>query len=144
MRQIVFSNISLTLTYQWPSWWGAAEPIYVTAVSRGEGTRVRVIFVLSGPLKKTRLRASPIQAMITQRNHTAWLVKVGLIHGVSFADIAAESENGIFLAGSVGSLLQNVRLERILLLMKNKTRCGGISFPCMWCGTHSYAWKGQG
>lgn len=39
---VAFRNVSLSTRLYDPSWWGAAEPIYVTAVPRNASTQVRI------------------------------------------------------------------------------------------------------
>ncbi len=41
VSHVVFSNIAVSTRYTDSSWWGAAEPIYITAVPRTAGTKVR-------------------------------------------------------------------------------------------------------
>ncbi|RDY00649.1 Exo-poly-alpha-D-galacturonosidase, partial [Mucuna pruriens] len=73
VSDIVFSNINISTRYYDPSWWGRAEPIYVTTC----------------PRDSTSKEAS--------------------ISNVLFINITANSENGIFLSGSKGGLLRNLR-----------------------------------
>ncbi|KAI7845668.1 hypothetical protein COHA_000782 [Chlorella ohadii] len=40
VSHVVFSNIAVSTRYTDSSWWGAAEPIYITAVPRTAGTKV--------------------------------------------------------------------------------------------------------
>lgn len=73
VRDVVFSRIRMTVRHMHPSWWGAAEPIYITSVPR--------FLNQSSAEKKQKSR-------------------VGLIDGVEISDVTAWAENGIFIAGT--------------------------------------------
>ncbi|KAA8518224.1 hypothetical protein F0562_015698 [Nyssa sinensis] len=79
VSDITFSNININTRYYDPSWWGRAEPIYVTTCPRHAKS------------------------------------KVGLISALSFVNITATSENGIFLSGSGGGLLSNLKFINVNL-----------------------------
>jgi len=40
MAHVRFQHISLSTRHTHPSWWGAGEPIYITALPRDPGTQV--------------------------------------------------------------------------------------------------------
>lgn len=86
---VTFSNINITTRYYDPSWWGRAEPIYVTACPRDPST------------------------------------VVGSISNVRFLNITATSENGIFLAGSAGSFLNEIQLANVNINLKRWTEYRG-------------------
>lgn len=101
VSDITFSNINISTRYYDPSWWGRAEPIYVTTCPRNSKS------------------------------------KAGSITNLLFINITATSENGIFLSGSNGGHLSNLRLVNLNLTYKRETNyvdglvdyrpgCGGL------------------
>ncbi|KAL5545544.1 hypothetical protein UlMin_005231 [Ulmus minor] len=74
---IIFSNINISTRYYDQSWWGRAEPIYVTSCPRDSTS------------------------------------KEGSISDINFINITANSENGVFLSGSKGGLLSNLRFINV-------------------------------
>ncbi|KAF8403856.1 hypothetical protein HHK36_011962 [Tetracentron sinense] len=82
---ITFSNINISTRYYDPSWWGRAEPIYVTTCPR---------------------------------DSTA---KAGSISDLLFVNISANSENGVFLSGSKGGLLSNLKFINVNLTYRRWT-----------------------
>ncbi|VFQ59309.1 unnamed protein product [Cuscuta campestris] len=94
VSDITFSNINITTRYYDPSWWGRAEPIYVTACRRVAA-------------------AAAVQE------------RAGFISGVRFLNITATSENGVFLSGSGGALLSNLKFSNVSLTFKRWTNHSG-------------------
>ncbi|MFQ6631830.1 hypothetical protein Gotur_009130 [Gossypium turneri] len=91
VSDITFSNINISTRYYDPSWWGRAEPIYVTTCPRHSDS------------------------------------SEGSISNLNFVNISAVSENGIFLSGSKGGLLRNLRFININLTYKRWTKyMGGL------------------
>lgn len=101
VSDITFSNINMSTRYYDPSWWGRAEPIYVTTCPRNSNS------------------------------------KAGSISNLLFINITATSENGIFLSGSNGGHLSNLRLVNFNLTYRRVTNyvdglvdyrpgCGGL------------------
>lgn len=89
MSNITFSNINITTRYYDPSWWGRAEPIYVTTCPRDSNA------------------------------------KEGSISDLLFINITATSENGVFLSGSKGGLLSNLRFINMNLTYRRWTKYTG-------------------
>lgn len=89
VTDVTFSNINISTRYYDPSWWGRAEPIYVTTCPRDS-------------------KAAE-----------------GSISNVNFINITANSENGIFLSGSKGGLLTNLRFINMNLTYKRWTKYDG-------------------
>ncbi|KAJ7242809.1 hypothetical protein O6H91_01G042800 [Diphasiastrum complanatum] len=88
---VTFANINISTQYYDQSWWGRAEPIYVTACPRDPST------------------------------------VVGSIYNVSFVNITAKSENGIFLAGSKGGTLNGLTFSNISVeLIRSTNYSGGL------------------
>ncbi|MCO5591228.1 hypothetical protein L7F22_045209 [Adiantum nelumboides] len=87
--EVLFSNFNIMTRYYDLSWWGRAEPIYVTSCPRSSAT------------------------------------VVGSIYNVSFVNITAVSENGIFKSGPEGDLLRNLTLENIILQLQSFTNYTG-------------------
>ncbi|MCO5557382.1 hypothetical protein L7F22_010945 [Adiantum nelumboides] len=86
---VLFSNFNIMTRYYDPSWWGRAEPIYVTSCPRSFDT------------------------------------VVGSIYNVSFVNVTAVSENGIFMSGPEGGLLRNLTLENLILQLQSFTNYTG-------------------
>ena len=86
VSDIVFSNINVSTKYYDPSWWGRAEPIYVTTCPRNPSSYE------------------------------------GSISNLLFINITANSENGIFLSGSKGALLTNLRFINMNLNYRRITK----------------------
>ncbi|XP_022766741.1 uncharacterized protein LOC111311544 [Durio zibethinus] len=88
---ITFSNINISTRYYDLSWWGRAEPIYVTTCPRDSNSAE------------------------------------GSISNLNFINITAISENGVFLSGSKGGLLRNLRFINMNLTYKKWTNyVGGL------------------
>ncbi|XP_011075187.2 uncharacterized protein LOC105159714 [Sesamum indicum] len=85
VSDITFSNINISTRYYDPSWWGRAEPIYITTCPR-------------------------------DNNSTA-----GSISNLQFINITATSENGVFLSGSKGGVLRNLKFLNVNLTYKRWT-----------------------
>ncbi|CAL9111729.1 unnamed protein product [Musa textilis] len=92
VSDVVFSNIRISTRYYHPSWWGRAEPIYITTCPRDPGS------------------------------------KTGSISDVLFMNISAVSENGVFLSGSPGGLVSNLKFKDINLTYKRWTNYPGGLF----------------
>ncbi|GMH08185.1 hypothetical protein Nepgr_010025 [Nepenthes gracilis] len=86
---ITFSNINISTRYYDPSWWGRAEPIYVTTCPRGSGS------------------------------------KAGLISNVRFINVTAVSENGVFLSGTEGGFVRDLKFSNIDLTYRRWTNYSG-------------------
>ncbi|KAL9232791.1 hypothetical protein vseg_007858 [Gypsophila vaccaria] len=92
VNDITFSNINISTRYYDPSWWGRAEPIYITSCPRDPTT------------------------------------KEGSISGLRFINITAVSENGVFLSGSKGGLIRDLRFSNVDLTYKRwTTYVGGLA-----------------
>ncbi|GKV25770.1 hypothetical protein SLEP1_g35165 [Rubroshorea leprosula] len=88
---ITFSNINISTRYYDISWWGRAEPIYVTTCSRHFNSRP------------------------------------GTISNLLFTNITINSENGMFLSGSKGGLLRNLRFINMNVTYERYTNyVGGL------------------
>ncbi|XP_049394097.1 probable polygalacturonase At3g15720 [Solanum stenotomum] len=86
VSDMIFSNINISTRYYHPSWWGRAEPIYVTTCPRDASS------------------------------------KAGSISNLLFVNITATSENGIFLSGSGGGVLSNLKFLNMNLTYKRWTQ----------------------
>ncbi|KAL3341599.1 hypothetical protein AABB24_025909 [Solanum stoloniferum] len=86
VSDMIFSNINISTRYYYPSWWGRAEPIYVTTCPRDASS------------------------------------KAGSISNLLFVNITATSENGIFLSGSRGGVLNNLKFLNMNLTYKRWTK----------------------
>ncbi|KAF8006959.1 hypothetical protein BT93_K1072 [Corymbia citriodora subsp. variegata] len=89
VNDIIFSNIKITSRYYDPSWWGRAEPIYITTCPRKRWS------------------------------------KEGTVSNICFINITATSENGVFLSGSEGGLLRNLRFSNVNVTYKRWTSYEG-------------------
>ncbi|CAL9025861.1 unnamed protein product [Prunus brigantina] len=89
VSDITFSNINISTRYYDPSWWGRAEPIYVTTCPRHSNS------------------------------------KEGSISNLLFVNITSTSENGVFLSGSKGGLLSDLRFLNLNLTYRRWTNDAG-------------------
>eukprot|EP00897_Mesotaenium_endlicherianum_P006142 jgi/Mesen1/5556/ME000280S04683 len=94
VSNIYFANIRMSTRYYDPSWWGRAEPIYITACPRSLGS------------------------------------SLGSIRNVTFVNITAVSENGIFVSGHPQSLVHDLVFDNVSLSMNRWTNHSG--------GLHDY------
>ncbi|KAK1288180.1 hypothetical protein QJS10_CPB19g01041 [Acorus calamus] len=92
VNNVTFSNINISTRYYDPSWWGRAEPIYVTSCPRDRTS------------------------------------KSGAISDLLFINISAVSENGVFLSGSLGAPLHDLRFINVNLTYKRWTNYSGGLF----------------
>ena len=119
VSDVSFRSIGLSTRLYEGSWWGAGEPIHVTAVPRVAGGRVRVCVGQAGGLlrRKPQLLGPSIVCCAarvlspdsTRHRRSAPACprcrpcpcarQVGAISNVTFADIQALAEAGVFLAG---------------------------------------------
>jgi hypothetical protein len=103
ISQVRFSDITLSTRYSHPSWWGAAAPIYVTALPRAPGGQVSDC-AASLSASGWRLQGVPGSAMspamhVHRQACSPVPLQVGCARDVRFVNIRATSENGIFLVG---------------------------------------------
>ncbi|KAK9906934.1 hypothetical protein M0R45_002592 [Rubus argutus] len=92
VSDVIFSNINISTRYYHQSWWGRAEPIYVTTCPRDSYS------------------------------------KEGSISNLLFVNITANSENGVFLSGSKGALLSDLRFINLNLTYRRRTNnAGGLA-----------------
>lgn len=89
VTDVIFSNINISTRYYDQSWWGRAEPIYVTTCPRDSYS------------------------------------KEGSISNLLFVNITANSENGIFLSGSKGGLLSDLRFINLNLTYRRRSNNAG-------------------
>ncbi|EFN59558.1 hypothetical protein CHLNCDRAFT_8203, partial [Chlorella variabilis] len=89
ISDVRFEGITIATRYYHPSWWGAAEPIYVTALPRAPG------------------------------------MQVGSVADVTFSNISATAENGIFLSGGPLRSLRGIRMERVSVRLRQRSRFAG-------------------
>ncbi|XP_021860324.1 uncharacterized protein [Spinacia oleracea] len=91
VKDITFSNINISTRYYDPSWWGRAEPIYITTCPRYSNG------------------------------------KEGSISDIHFINITSVSENGVFLSGSKGGLIRDLKFSNIDLTYRRWTNyIGGL------------------
>ncbi|XP_021740932.1 uncharacterized protein LOC110707228 [Chenopodium quinoa] len=89
VKDITFSNINISTRYYDPSWWGRAEPIYITTCPRNSNT------------------------------------KEGSISDIQFINITSVSENGVFLSGSKGGIIRDLKFSNVDLTYKRWTSYDG-------------------
>lgn len=82
----------MSIRYYDPSWWGRAEPVYLTTCRRDDSKSSKA---------------------------------GGAISNVEFVNITAISENGMFLSGSNGGLLRDVRFQNLSLSYSRRTKYPG-------------------
>lgn len=89
VSDVTFSNIRISTRYYDPSWWGRAEPIYVTTCPRHRQS------------------------------------KQGSISNLRFINITSTSENGVFLSGSEGGVLSNLKFKNVNFTYRRWTNYAG-------------------
>lgn len=89
VNDITFSNINISTRYYDPSWWGRAEPIYITTCPRDSKS------------------------------------KEGSISNLKFINITAVSENGVFLSGSKGGLVSDLKFSNMNITYRRWTNYAG-------------------
>lgn len=105
VSDVMFSNIIIESHLFSDTWWGKAEPIYVTAYRRAA----------SGDID-----ANPRFA----KGQTEG--KVGTVHDIYFSNIKCRSENGIYVSGE-NDRVSNIYFDQIdVQLNKTTTRPGGV------------------
>jgi len=77
VENVLFSDCIVETRHFSPEWWGRAEPIYVTAIHRADGSTL------------------------------------GRVRNVRFRNIVCRSENGVFIAGSKDSPVEDVVLDGV-------------------------------
>jgi polygalacturonase len=106
VSDVMFSNIVIEAHLFSDTWWGKAEPIYVTAYRRAA----------SGGID-----ANPRFA----KGQTEG--KVGPVHDIFFSNIKARSENGIYISAETPDKVSNIYFDQVdVQLNKTTTRPGGV------------------
>ncbi len=103
VENVIFANMVVETRLFDSHWWGKAEPIYVTAIRR---------FSQEG-----------------ESGNETWNPgnQLGKVRHVRFSNILCRSENGIFIAGSPDSLIEDVVLDNVRVeLNKTSKWPGGI------------------
>lgn len=104
ISDVTFEHVSVSTRLYDPSWWGAAEPISITAVPRTPGGQVRCRAAGRGALGRHGCACAHVRLNRPSSRtcpHTPSLPpsQVGTVSDVAFRDITAVSEGGILLAG---------------------------------------------
>ena len=110
VRNVAISRVRMTIRHMHPSWWGAAEPIYITSVPRRG-------FIVQGAAPGEREKG------ITWQSN-----KLGIVENVDISDVVAWAENGIFIAGTeVESqvTVQRVAIRNVTLGLKKLSKWKG-------------------
>jgi hypothetical protein len=111
VENVIFSNMTVETRHFHEGWWGASEPIYVTAVPRSAGSR-------SGP---------------TMSDDVSMDAGVGTIRNVLFSNILCRSENGIFIMGETPECVSDIRFENVRLELRKTSRWPGDRYDLRPC-----------
>lgn len=101
VEDAVFSGFRIETRLFDPHYWGHAEPIQVTAISR---------------------TAAQADGRRASYNPEGWL---GTVRGVRFSDIDARGEGGIVLYGTPESVLRDIELSSVRLRVEKTSRWPG-------------------
>ena len=112
VSDVIFSNILVECRLFSDVWWGKAEPIYVTAFPRASHDHKDAGWRLKPGSKKG---------------------EVGAITNITFANIRCKSENGIFVAASDSSLINNIRFNDVDIEISKVTDYPGGMYDCRPC-----------
>ena len=103
VSDVLFSNIIVESTYFSDTWWGKAEPIYITSYPRPDGPGSR--------------RYAPGQTK----------GRAGAVHDIYFSNIKCRSENGIYVSGDVADRVSNIFFDQVdIQLTKTTAQPGGV------------------
>ncbi|MDJ0364086.1 glycoside hydrolase family 28 protein [Hymenobacter sp. H14-R3] len=103
VSNVLFSNIIVESHYVSGTWWGKAEPIYVTAFRRPDHGASR--------------RYAPGQTE----------GRAGAVHDIYFSNIKCQSENGIYVSGETAGLVSNIFFDQVdVQLTKTTALPGGV------------------
>jgi polygalacturonase len=106
VSDVIFSNIIIEGRFTTDTWWGKAEPIYVTAFSRANGNN-----------KDANWRFPK----------GATEGKVGAISNIYFNNIQCFGENGVYVSGETKDKIKNIVFEGVnVLIDKISDFSGGI------------------
>ncbi len=89
IENVIFANMVVETRLFEDHWWGKAEPIYITAIPRFSHSPTE-------PLPKWNRQG-----------------RLGRIRHVRFSNILCRSENGVFIAGSDSSIIEDVVLDNV-------------------------------
>lgn len=103
VSNVLFSNIIVESHYFSDTWWGKAEPIYVTAFRRPDHGASR--------------RYAPGQTE----------GRAGAVHDIYFSNIKCQSENGIYVSGETPDLVTDIFFDQVdVRLTKTTVQLGGM------------------
>lgn len=106
VTDVVFANLVIESHFYSDGWWGKAEPIYVTAFRRPDGSA-------KGP----NWRLPPGQTV----------GKVGAVRDIYFSNIKCRSENGIYVSGETADKVAGIYFDQVdVRLDKTTGRPGGV------------------
>jgi len=103
VENVLFENIMVESSLYDDVWWGKAEPIYVTAYKRKPGNA-----------RDANWRFAKGQLV----------GKVGMVHNITFRNITARSENGVYVGGEPGKI-SDIRFENVQLTINKTTKFKG-------------------
>lgn len=108
ISHLAFKSISVSTRLSDPSaWWGAAEPIYATALPRAPGVKARARRLALPSLPCPTLPSTLLAGRTAHPSSASPPPQqVGAVFDVSFTDVHAISENGVFLAGGPLGILR--------------------------------------
>jgi hypothetical protein len=104
VENVIFSDMTIETRHFHEGWWGAGEPIYVTAVPRSRASS-------SGPGSD----------------------RVGIIRNILFSNILCRSENGIFIMGGSPEHIRDLRFENVRLYLYKTSRWPGDRYDLRPC-----------
>lgn len=104
VSDVIFSNIIIEARLTTDTWWGKAEPIYVTAYSRAKGNH-----------KDANWRFPK----------GATEGKVGAIKNIYFSNIQCTGENGVYVSGESKDKISNIVFDNVSVFIDKTTSYPG-------------------
>jgi len=112
VSNVLISNIIMECRLFSDVWWGKAEPIYITSFPRATEENKDGGFRLPDG---------------------ATLGEVGKVRDITISNVQCKSENGIFIAASHISKVQNIKLRNIDIAINKRTTYPGGIYDCRPC-----------
>ncbi|MDN5205630.1 glycosyl hydrolase family 28 protein [Fulvivirgaceae bacterium BMA10] len=112
VSDIVFSNMIIECRLFSDTWWGKAEPIYVTAYPRSSEDHKDAGWRLPEHENKGR---------------------VGYVKNITFSNIRCKSENGVFVGGECPEKVFAIRFNDVDLEINKSTAYEGGVYDCRPC-----------
>ncbi len=119
ISHVVFSNITLATRFYSDTWWGKAEPIYVTAFPRKDAKN-----------KDGNWRFPP----------GATQGSCGEVSDIVFRNIRCEGENGIFVSGDVPGKVHDITFQAVDVCFRRQSEYEGGLYDRRPCNVDEFVY----